>query len=98
MNCLQHGISWEMKKEISQETGDLLIDIAHLADQLEHLGERYSEYNPGFTEWFSTVKNQVETMNGLVEEISRMFQPSEDNSLYNPLKAVRIDTSYVTKA
>lgn len=78
-------VSRGMKKEISQEIGDLLVDVARLADRLETDG-KLGEHADGFREWWGTVENQVDTLNGLTKEISRMFQTSEDN----PLKAVKI--------
>ncbi|MBQ5557390.1 MAG: hypothetical protein IIT36_02135 [Aeriscardovia sp.] len=60
-----------LKKEISEELGDALVDLARLADRLE---AQKNLDAPGFEKWFGTVKNQVETMSGLIEEISRMLQ------------------------
>lgn len=81
-----------IKKELSEELGDALVDLAYLAVRLE---VQKNLDAPGFEKWFRTVENQVETMNGLVEEIHRMLHASEDTSedtsLYNPLKQVKID-------
>ena len=82
-------VSRELKKEVSEEIGDLLVDVARLADFLETEKKRGEHDDPVFEEWFTTVVNQVKTMSGLVEDIHRMLQTSEAGE-DNPLKNVRI--------
>lgn len=82
-------VSRGMKKEISEEIGDLLVDVARLADRLETEEKLGKLDDPRFVEWFSTVENQVDTLNGFTEEIHRMLQTSEDAGEDNPLKAVK---------
>ena len=77
-----------LKKEISEEIGCLLVDMARLADRLETDG-KLGGHAGRFLEWWGTVENQVETLNGLTKEIHRMLQPGEDAGEDNPLKAVK---------
>lgn len=69
-----YSVSRELEKEVSEEIGCLLVDVARLADFLEAEKKRGKLADPGFQKWFSTVENQVATLNGLTEEIHRMFQ------------------------
>ena len=57
-------VSRGMKKEISEEIGCLLVDLAQLADFLE-TQKKLGEHADGFLEWFGTVENQVGTMSRL---------------------------------
>ena len=84
-----YGVSRELEKEVSEEIGDLLVDLARLADFMEAEKKMGGLADPRFQKWFSTVENQVETLNGLTEEIHRMLQTSEDAGEDNPLKAVK---------
>lgn len=81
-------VSRGMKKEISEEIGCLLVDLAQLADFLE-TQKKLGEHADGFREWFGTVENQVGTMSRLAGEIHRMLHPGEDAGEDNPLKAVK---------
>ncbi len=82
-------VSRGMKKEISEEIGCLLVDVARLADFLEAERKMGKLDAPSFGKWFRTVVNQVETLSGLVEDISSLSQTSEDPGEGNPLKAVK---------
>lgn len=84
-----YSVSRGLKKQISEELGDTLVDLARLADFLESEKKMGELDDPVFEEWFTTVVNQVKTMSGLVEDIHRMLQTSEAGE-DNPLKNVRI--------
>lgn len=78
-------VSRGLKKEISEELGDALVDLARLADSLE----AEEKHAGGFLEWFGTVEKQVETMSDLTKEIRRMLPTGENTPEGNPLKAVK---------
>lgn len=69
-----YGVSRELKKQVSEELGDTLVDLAQLAGRMEGVGEHRKLDDPRFEEWFKTVENQVETLSDLVKEIHRMLQ------------------------
>lgn len=93
-----YSVSRELEKEISEEIGCLLVDLARLADFMEAEKKMGGLADPRFQKWFSTVENQVETLNGLTKEIHRMIQTSEDAGEENPLKSVKTMSPRFDKA
>lgn len=73
-----HKLAWFKAALLGDHLGEQRVgrdvDVARLADFLEAEKKRGKLADPGFQKWFSTVENQVATLNGLTEEIHRMFQ------------------------